>query len=118
MCNVVSDSSIKSALTAHPSANLEWLALRREEIVEPELPIVDPHHHLWNLPTNRYLLDEALDDFTAGHHITHTVHVQCRSMYRADGEDSHEPDVDSFSAAQRTMRFRNFLYRMAVRPWR
>ncbi len=91
MSNVVSDSSIKSALTAHPSANLEWLALRREEIVEPELPIVDPHHHLWNLPTNRYLLDEALDDFTAGHHITHTVHVQCRSMYRADGEEEMKP---------------------------
>ncbi len=59
--------------------------------MEPELPIVDPHHHLWNLPTNRYLLDEALDDFTSGHRVTQTVHVQCRSMYRADGKEEMKP---------------------------
>src|ERR1043166_5895895 len=28
----------------------QWLALRREEILEPELPIVDAHHHLWERP--------------------------------------------------------------------
>ena len=22
-----------------------------EQIIEPELPIVDPHHHLWDRPT-------------------------------------------------------------------
>lgn len=87
----MSDSSIKSALSAHPGANPEWLALRREDVVDPELPIVDPHHHLWNLPGNRYLLDEAINDFTCGHNITQTVHVQCRSMYRADGDEAMKP---------------------------
>jgi len=26
----------------------EWLLKRHEEIIEPELPIIDPHHHLWD----------------------------------------------------------------------
>lgn len=25
----------------------EWRALQAEEILEPDLPIIDPHHHLW-----------------------------------------------------------------------
>ena len=39
-----------------------WLALRQEEIIEPELEIVDPHHHLWDHPGNRFLLDQLLAD--------------------------------------------------------
>ncbi len=27
-----------------------WLDRHREEVLEPELPIVDPHHHLWDRP--------------------------------------------------------------------
>ena len=28
----------------------DWLARRTEAILEPDLPIVDPHHHLWERP--------------------------------------------------------------------
>jgi hypothetical protein len=28
----------------------DWLDRRKEEILEPDLPIVDPHHHLWDRP--------------------------------------------------------------------
>ena len=28
----------------------DWLARRKEAILEPSLPIVDPHHHLWERP--------------------------------------------------------------------
>ena len=35
----------------------DWLKLRQEAILEPDLPIVDPHHHLWDRPSWRYLLD-------------------------------------------------------------
>ena len=28
--------------------NDDWLALTTEETYEPELPICDPHHHLWD----------------------------------------------------------------------
>jgi hypothetical protein len=56
-----------------------WLALRQEEIIEPGLEIVDPHHHLWDRPGNRFLLTELLADTSSGHNITHTVFVECGS---------------------------------------
>ncbi len=68
-----------------------WLDRRREEIIEPELPIVDPHHHLWDRPGWRYLLDELLADLTSGHTIVATVFLQCRAMHRADGPEAFRP---------------------------
>ena len=62
-----------------------------EEILEPQLPIVDPHHHLWDHAQSRYLLDELLADTGCGHHVTATVFVECMSMYRADGPDAMKP---------------------------
>jgi L-fuconolactonase len=76
-----------------------------EPIIEPDLPIVDPHHHLWFVPetvraamktsdspffhvrraTPRYLFDELLGDLTAGHNVLATVFVECHSMYRPSG---------------------------------
>src|SRR4029453_14701738 len=43
-----------------------------EEILEPELPIIDPHHHLWDgtplVPgSGTYLLKEFLADIDTGH---------------------------------------------------
>ena len=51
-----------------------WLDRRTEPILEPELPIVDPHHHLWDRPDWRYLLDELLADTSSGHNIVATVY--------------------------------------------
>ncbi|MCB1475792.1 MAG: amidohydrolase family protein [Rhodobiaceae bacterium] len=66
----------------------EWLALREEEVLEPSIPIIDPHHHLWHRPPHQiYLLPHILEDVTAsGHHIRGTCFVECTSMYRADGD--------------------------------
>src|SRR5438270_11436207 len=63
----------------------DWLARWHEEVLEPDLPIVDPHHHLWDGPGRRYLLDELLADLRSGHTFVATVFVQCTSMHRADG---------------------------------
>jgi predicted TIM-barrel fold metal-dependent hydrolase len=68
-----------------------WLDRRRETILEPELPIVDPHHHLWDRPGWRYLLDELLDDLNSGHRIVATVFLQCGAMHRATGEVALRP---------------------------
>ena len=66
----------------------DWLALRQEETLEPELPIVDPHHHLWDRPNDSYLLPDLLADTGSGHNIVATVFVEARVMYRAaDPED-------------------------------
>ena len=69
----------------------QWLAQVKEEILEPELPICDPHHHLWDHPGRRYLLDELLTDTGSGHHVVATVFVECMSMYRADGAEAMRP---------------------------
>jgi len=63
-----------------------WLAAQQEAILEPDRPIIDPHHHLWD-HTGRYLFDELLADVRTGHNIRATVFIQCRSMYRADGPE-------------------------------
>ena len=55
-----------------------------EAAIEPDLPIIDPHHHLWDFPKHRYLLDELLDDTGSGHRIEQTVFIECAVFYRAD----------------------------------
>lgn len=63
----------------------DWLQLTVEEVIEPELPICDPHHHLWDYPNSRYLVDEFRADFGGGHRVTKTVFVECRQFYATDG---------------------------------
>jgi len=62
-----------------------WLDSHKEEILEPELPIIDPHHHMWSRPGSVYLFPELMADLTSGHNIRATVFEECGSMYRADG---------------------------------
>jgi len=74
-----------------PFGGQDWLALTPEEALEPDLPIVDPHHHFWDrrparIPYQRYQLHEILEDIASGHNIRGTVFIEARSMYRADGE--------------------------------
>jgi L-fuconolactonase len=64
---------------------------QREATLQPELPIVDPHHHLWDLPTHRYLADELLADLRCGHHIAATVFVEASSMYWSGDPVSMKP---------------------------
>src|SRR3954462_1093365 len=73
------------------SVRQDWLDRRKEPILEPELPIIDPHHHLWDRGGWRYLLDELLADTNSGHNILATVFVQARAMNRADGPEEMKP---------------------------
>jgi predicted TIM-barrel fold metal-dependent hydrolase len=78
-----------------------------ETILEPDLPIIDPHHHLWDIAfpapepgvapppahpffqvvarRQKYLLPELLADLQSGHNVRATVFVQCHSFHKADG---------------------------------
>jgi L-fuconolactonase len=70
----------------------EWLAKRPPEpILEPDLPIIDTHHHLWERPDHRYLLHEFLADVRTGHNIVATVFMECHAMYRAHGPEAMRP---------------------------
>ncbi|MBR0642855.1 amidohydrolase family protein [Plastoroseomonas hellenica] len=68
-----------------------WLASRQEEILDPAQPIIDPHHHLWDRPGWRYLLDDMLADIRSGHDVRATVLVQARAMHRAEGPEAMRP---------------------------
>jgi L-fuconolactonase len=62
-----------------------WLSRWREGIIEPDLPIIDPHHHLWVRDGETYLMPELLADIASGHNAVATVFAECHSRYRADG---------------------------------
>jgi L-fuconolactonase len=73
--------------TVRNDADLKaWLAKRTEAALEPDLPIIDPHHHFWDSPLRgTYLLPELLADIGGGHNIVSTVFLECRAMYRKAG---------------------------------
>src|SRR5262245_6184230 len=63
----------------------DWLARAPvETILEPELAIIDTHHHLWS-ERGRYLVEELLADTGTGHNVEATVFIECRTNYRTDG---------------------------------
>ena len=68
-----------------------WLDRTVEEALEPELEICDPHHHLWDYPDSRYLVDELLADTGSGHRVTQTVFVECLNSYRTVGPEELRP---------------------------
>jgi hypothetical protein len=80
-------SEAQPLVIEHPNPNLTWLSKLREDILDPDLPIIDPHHHLWDRPGNRYYLDELLADLDAGHNIVATVFLQCFWAYRTAGPE-------------------------------
>jgi L-fuconolactonase len=69
-----------------------WIAQYEEPALEPELAIVDPHHHLWDDERGRYLLDEFTHEVSAsGHNVVATVYAQFKAMYRAGVAEAFQP---------------------------
>jgi predicted TIM-barrel fold metal-dependent hydrolase len=70
-----------------------WLAKRpREAAQEPDLPIIDPHHHFWDTPhRGSYFLPDLLADIGGGHNIVSTVFMECQAMYRRHGPREMAP---------------------------
>ena len=69
----------------------EWHASVAEPVIDPERPIVDPHHHLWERAGMDYLLEDLWADTGSGHNIERTVFVECRASYRPDGPEELRP---------------------------
>ena len=79
-----------------PIGDVAWLAQTQEATLEPELPICDPHHHLWThrpepLAYQEYLLPELAADINSGHNVRSTVFIEVRAEYRTDGPEEMRP---------------------------
>ena len=79
-----------------PFGGNDWLALTEEPTLEPEIPICDPHHHLWDkrparIPYQTYLLHELYADLNSGHNVRSTVFVETNAMYRVGGPEEMRP---------------------------
>ena len=93
-----------AANTGQASPDDVWLATLQEEVLEPELPIIDPHHHLWVRNGYTYLMPELASDLASGHNIVATVYAECHSMYRSGGaEESRSLGETEFVRGQAAM---------------
>jgi hypothetical protein len=81
----------RAFLTTAGASVLARSALAAEDpILDPDLPIVDPHHHMWDRPGattafSHFLLPDLLAQLNSGHKIIATVFIEAGSMYRPDG---------------------------------
>ena len=77
----------------------DWLTRGTEPVIEPSLPVVDAHHHLWERDGWRYMADDLLHDLGSGHDVVATVFVQARTRYRRDGPPAMQPVGETAFAA-------------------
>jgi L-fuconolactonase len=80
-----------AANTGQMAPDDDWLAKREEPVIEPDLAIIDPHHHLWLRNGYLYQMAELAGDLASGHNIVATVFAECHSMYRQDGPETEKP---------------------------
>lgn len=87
----------------HPRVRPQWLAKLTEEVLDPEQPIIDPHHHLWKARPDAYLLEDLVADLRTGHDVRASVFIQCGSEYRRDGPPEMRPvgETEFVAAAAR-----------------
>ena len=84
-----------------PAVRPEWLALRREAVVEPSLCIVDAHIHLWDFSTPPFFGADLVADASTGHDVTASVFIECMMAYAEDGPQELRPVGETrFVAAQ------------------
>jgi len=61
-----------------------------EPVMDPSMPICDPHHHMWDRPGNRYMPQDLLQDVN-GNNVEKTVFIDCHSAYRKEGPEEMRP---------------------------
>jgi len=84
-----------------PHVRPEWLSLIVEPAIEPELPIIDPHHHLWDVPSAFYHAPELVADAQTGHRVLATVFVECKAHFDEDAAPDMAPVGETrFAVAQ------------------
>lgn len=85
-------SAVTQGKHRNPTVDEAWLAKRVEPILEPDLPIIDPHHHLGFEGTPlQYLVPDVLNDMNSGHHFVGSVFSDCEVHHRTDGPEHLRP---------------------------
>ena len=70
----------------------EWYAQVEEDVLDPEVEIVDPHHHLWPAGSMfNYAGEDLAGDTMDGHKVVATMFMECHSAYREDGPEHLRP---------------------------
>lgn len=69
----------------------DWFTQTEEAPLAPEVPVVDAHHHLWNVNGHRYLAEEFLAEFQHGHDVRATVYLECHSGWLTEGPEHMKP---------------------------
>ncbi len=75
----------------HSPIRPEWLTSQKEAPLDAAIPVIDSHHHLYDRPGVKYLLDEYLQDIYGGHNVRATVFVQARAMLRLGVPEHLQP---------------------------
>ena len=74
------------------TVDLDWLKRIREDVIDPEQRIIDPHHHLWPKTTEgsanvkrlrlyNYMLEDFWQDTSSGHNVTDSVYIECSEFF-------------------------------------
>ena len=91
---------MKKIKSPHLEVNEDWLNLKREQPLYPDLPIIDPHHHLWDVGFGKYYVEELLNDInTSGHNVKATVYIMSSSntkIYSKEGPEEYKtlPEIE------------------------
>lgn len=72
----------------HNPVRQDWLALREEAAIDPAVPLIDAHHHLWDKPGACYLRAEMEADIGGGHNVVATVFADGKWGYREGGDEA------------------------------
>jgi L-fuconolactonase len=76
-------SAFRGNFYRHSVGLNRWIArARKEQALEPDPPIIDPHHHLWDDERGPYPLRDTLGDIGGGHNMRATVFIECRTHHR------------------------------------
>ena len=87
---------------------LHWIQLGEETPVDPNLRIVDPHHHLWDRGGSRYLAEELHEDTSKGHNVTNTVFIECKAEYRRNSQERFQSLGETEFVAKEAERLEEF----------
>jgi L-fuconolactonase len=88
-------------MISHELGSDSWLSQVEEDIIDPDRPIIDPHHHLWKNRINfDYLLPQLWADTGSGHNVLKTVYMECRSFYHKEGPEHLRPTGETTQVSE------------------